>query len=222
MGRWTQSDEDVDRLPEGVKRTGYDAGSGRYTFCDCEGNVYMGPPHEEYGALTLVGKNAGPSSQHVTDRPNAFATEKSNSDSDPPPHVQFHEFLPAHLITSPSFAQSMLPAEPSAGTRLRDAARRATLPTMQNVVHNVRRSKTTPVPTLKPQTEDGEKTRLLRSVSRKLAPSSSKSGEAAPDEYGEKTGLLRGVSRKLAPSSSKSDRAVPDSQSDVAEKDAKH
>ncbi|KAG1783449.1 hypothetical protein EV702DRAFT_934688, partial [Suillus placidus] len=54
MGRWTQYDEDDYRLPEGVKRVGYDADSGRYYFCDRAGLVYKGPEGSEFGELTLV------------------------------------------------------------------------------------------------------------------------------------------------------------------------
>ncbi|KAJ7928986.1 hypothetical protein B0H13DRAFT_1596805, partial [Mycena leptocephala] len=55
------------RLPEGMKRIGYDADTARYTFCDRDGNTYIGPPHEEYGVLAPV-----PSGTH--DRPQAFAS----------------------------------------------------------------------------------------------------------------------------------------------------
>jgi len=54
MGRWTQYDEDDYRLPEGIKRIGYDADSERYYFRDREGLVYKGPEGSEFGELTLV------------------------------------------------------------------------------------------------------------------------------------------------------------------------
>ncbi|KAJ7701913.1 hypothetical protein B0H17DRAFT_167887 [Mycena rosella] len=167
MGRWTQFSEDSTRLPEGVKRIGYDADTGRYTFCDGEGNIYLGPPHEEYGSLTLVGKSARPPSS-TNDRPQAFASGKANPalsvQIQPPGSGQtFHDFVPAHLITSPSSAESSLSDSPtgeaSARSRFRDAVRRTTLPAMQNVVNNIRRSTTVRKP------KDSEKKGLLRSGS---------------------------------------------------------
>ncbi|KIM69911.1 carbohydrate-binding module family 50 protein [Scleroderma citrinum Foug A] len=54
MGRWTQYDEDDYRLPEGVKRIGYDADSGRYYFRDREGLLFKGPEGSEFGELVQV------------------------------------------------------------------------------------------------------------------------------------------------------------------------
>ncbi|KAJ7481776.1 hypothetical protein FB451DRAFT_1237130 [Mycena latifolia] len=125
MGRWTQFDEDSTRLPEGMKRIGYDADTARYTFRDREGNTYLGPPNEQYGFLTVV----GPSS-FMKDRPQAFAPANSKprlSVQPPDSGLTFHDFLPTHLITSAS------PVEASAGSRFLDALRRAALPSMPNV-----------------------------------------------------------------------------------------
>jgi hypothetical protein len=184
-------EQDSTRLPEGMKRIGYDADTARYTFCDQHGNIYLGPPHEEYGLLTAVAKSSRPSSS-TDDRPQAFASglchfynrvkslltcirflaEKSKPDLSvnilPPGSGQtFYDILPAHLITSPSSADSRLSPSPRAGEsspagRFRDAVRRAaTMPSMQNVVNNVRRSATS---ARKPR--DHEKTGLLRSDSK--------------------------------------------------------
>ncbi|KIJ12831.1 carbohydrate-binding module family 50 protein [Paxillus involutus ATCC 200175] len=54
MGRWTQYDEDDYRLPEGMKRVGYDSDTGRYYFRDREGLLYKGPEGSEFGELTQV------------------------------------------------------------------------------------------------------------------------------------------------------------------------
>ncbi|KAG8219294.1 carbohydrate-binding module family 50 protein [Butyriboletus roseoflavus] len=54
MGRWTQYDEDDYRLPEGVKRIGYDGDTGCYYFRDREGVVYKGPEGSEFGELTQI------------------------------------------------------------------------------------------------------------------------------------------------------------------------
>ncbi|KIM82305.1 carbohydrate-binding module family 50 protein [Piloderma croceum F 1598] len=54
MGRWTQYDEDDYRLPEGMKRVGYDSDSGRYYFRDGAGVVYEGGQGAEFGEMTRV------------------------------------------------------------------------------------------------------------------------------------------------------------------------
>ncbi|KAG2094790.1 hypothetical protein BD769DRAFT_1518308, partial [Suillus cothurnatus] len=54
MGRWTQYDEDDHRLPEDVKRIGYDADSERYYFRDREGLVYKGPKGSSAHILRLM------------------------------------------------------------------------------------------------------------------------------------------------------------------------
>ncbi|KAJ7121007.1 hypothetical protein C8R44DRAFT_787189 [Mycena epipterygia] len=196
MGRWTQFDEDVYRLPEGMKRTAYDADTARYTFCDREGNIYIGPAHEEYGSLTLVGKTSRPPSSY-NDRPHAFASSDSKPELLVDVEAQasgstFYDILPAHLITSPSSAESTLtsPQETSAGTRFRDAVRKTALPSMQNVVNNVRRSATVRKP------RDQEKTGLLRSASR--------------------------VTSKLTRSNTTSTTSTLVSFESIAEKEAKH
>ncbi|KAJ7248159.1 hypothetical protein B0H12DRAFT_1053226 [Mycena haematopus] len=152
MGRWTQHEEDAARLPEGVKRIGYDADTARYKFCDRDGNLYLGPPHEDYGSLTLVGKTSRPPS-YSDDRPQAFASDKSRPELSVDVPIQgrpgqgstFYDFVPPHLIASPSSAESTLSAGSplaSGGSRFRDAVRRTALPSMANVVNNVRRSAT--------------------------------------------------------------------------------
>ncbi|KNZ82254.1 hypothetical protein J132_04215, partial [Termitomyces sp. J132] len=42
------------RLPEGMKRTGYDADTGRYYFTDQDGNVWEGAQGAQFGEMTLV------------------------------------------------------------------------------------------------------------------------------------------------------------------------
>ncbi|KAF9535627.1 hypothetical protein CPB83DRAFT_842067 [Crepidotus variabilis] len=60
MGRWTQYDEDDYRLPEGMKRIGYDSDSGRYYFRDTDGSIWKGAEGVEFGEMTKV--NGLPSS----------------------------------------------------------------------------------------------------------------------------------------------------------------
>ncbi|KAF9265262.1 hypothetical protein L218DRAFT_860688, partial [Marasmius fiardii PR-910] len=42
------------RLPEGMKRTGYDADTGEYFFSDINGHQYKSAPHARYGKLVPV------------------------------------------------------------------------------------------------------------------------------------------------------------------------
>ncbi|KAI9445363.1 hypothetical protein H4582DRAFT_2109035 [Lactarius indigo] len=52
MGRWSQYDEDEYRLPEGMKRVGYDADSGRYLFRDKDGSLWEGQEGTHFGEMT--------------------------------------------------------------------------------------------------------------------------------------------------------------------------
>ncbi|KAI0714636.1 hypothetical protein C8Q76DRAFT_727536 [Earliella scabrosa] len=54
MGRWTQYDEDSYRLPDGMKRVGYDSDTGRYYYRDRDGSLWQGSEGAEYGELTRV------------------------------------------------------------------------------------------------------------------------------------------------------------------------
>ncbi|EGN93732.1 carbohydrate-binding module family 50 protein [Serpula lacrymans var. lacrymans S7.3] len=54
MGRWTQYDEDDYRLPEGMKRVGYDSDSSSYYFRSSDGSLYKGAEGAEFGQLTRV------------------------------------------------------------------------------------------------------------------------------------------------------------------------
>ncbi|KAJ7628704.1 hypothetical protein FB45DRAFT_919057 [Roridomyces roridus] len=185
MSHWEFA-EDAHRLPEGMKRIGYDADTARYTFCDREGNMYTGPAHERYGSLTPVSKA-------LEDRPNAFASEKPRPDLSVSVGT-FHDILPAHLITSPSSADSRLSSSSrgsasentntgGTSTRFRDAVRRVKLPAMQNVVTTIRRSTTQ----RKPQ-NNGDKVGLLRgdaSVTRSATSVSKSSFQSTRDSDGQ-------------------------------------
>lgn len=52
MGRWSQYDEDDYRLPEGMKRVGYDADSGKYFFRDKKGHLWEGQEGAQFGEMT--------------------------------------------------------------------------------------------------------------------------------------------------------------------------
>ncbi|KAH9969115.1 hypothetical protein BC827DRAFT_315626 [Russula dissimulans] len=74
MGRWTQYDEDSYRLPEGMRRVGYDADSGRYYFSDVRGGAWEGQPHAYYGEMRRVSN----SSTATTTTTTSMATESSD------------------------------------------------------------------------------------------------------------------------------------------------
>ncbi|KAJ7068965.1 hypothetical protein B0H15DRAFT_871543 [Mycena belliarum] len=91
-----------------MKRMSYDADTARYTFQDRDGHTYIGPPHEQYGYLTRVDPSV-----FMHDRPHAFAPDNElvrvqPSDS----RLTFYDFLPSHLIASPSTAKSTLRDSP--------------------------------------------------------------------------------------------------------------
>lgn len=50
------SRDDDERLPEGMRRVGYDADTQVYTFQDSDGSYWEGAPGCEYGHLTRVGQ----------------------------------------------------------------------------------------------------------------------------------------------------------------------
>ncbi|KAH8120034.1 LysM-domain-containing protein [Phellopilus nigrolimitatus] len=58
MGRWTHYDEDDYRLPEGMKRVGYDADTQKYSFRDQDGVYWEGPEGAEFGELRRVGEES--------------------------------------------------------------------------------------------------------------------------------------------------------------------
>ncbi|KAF7329990.1 hypothetical protein MKEN_00263000 [Mycena kentingensis (nom. inval.)] len=161
MGRWTQHEEDATRLPPGMKRIGYDADRAQYTFCDADGSIWVGAPHEEYGTLTMVkrGNGKGGATAAVErERPGVFAGASATAKHGPGlevviPHgnddgATFHDFLAPHQIASPFSADSRLSSNSNSnpnsatGSRFRNAVRLTTVPAMQNVVNGLRRSVT--------------------------------------------------------------------------------
>ncbi|KAK7473014.1 hypothetical protein VKT23_001118 [Stygiomarasmius scandens] len=57
MGRWTQYDEDEYRLPQGLRRTGYDADTGQYHFSGEQGGSYKSAPYSRYRLSTQGGRD---------------------------------------------------------------------------------------------------------------------------------------------------------------------
>ncbi|KAK5636667.1 hypothetical protein RRF57_012379 [Xylaria bambusicola] len=62
MARWSQLDTDEERLPEGMKRIGYDADSQKYTFRDADGSIWESASGNRYGPLRRVTTNASTAS----------------------------------------------------------------------------------------------------------------------------------------------------------------
>ncbi|KAI5855083.1 carbohydrate-binding module family 50 protein [Durotheca rogersii] len=60
MGRWSQYDTDEERLPEGMKRIGYDADTQVYSFRDADGSMWESAPGNQYGQLHRVSGSAPP------------------------------------------------------------------------------------------------------------------------------------------------------------------
>jgi len=63
MTRWSQYDEDDYRLPEGMRRVGYDGDTQTYTYQDADGSYWEGPSGARYGELRRVGDGELPTSQ---------------------------------------------------------------------------------------------------------------------------------------------------------------
>ncbi|KAK1765214.1 peptidoglycan-binding LysM domain-protein [Phialemonium atrogriseum] len=64
MSRFSQYDTDEERLPEGMRRVGYDADTQVHTFQDADGSYWEGAPGSQYGRLTRVGDDDNPSSDN--------------------------------------------------------------------------------------------------------------------------------------------------------------
>ncbi|KAF8062376.1 hypothetical protein FPV67DRAFT_268316 [Lyophyllum atratum] len=181
MGRWTQFEEDSYRLPEGMKRIGYDADTKVYTFRDRNGALYLGEPEAHYGTLTPVTETGG------SPRAGAFESDEprmvSSVSSGEIPST-FHDILPANLITATTSPVDKSRLSPTASrissggdgnavsprARFIDAARRSALPKMHGVVHNLRRSMTS---TRRKGGAAGEDETLLRAGSSDLQRSAS-------------------------------------------------
>ncbi|TBU26622.1 hypothetical protein BD311DRAFT_667186 [Dichomitus squalens] len=79
MGRWTQYDDDSYRLPEGMKRVGYDSDTGNYYFRDQDGSLWEGPDGAEYGEM-----------KRVTDAPVVIGDPSADDVSDEEAEIGVH------------------------------------------------------------------------------------------------------------------------------------
>ncbi|KAG5634658.1 hypothetical protein H0H81_001240 [Sphagnurus paluster] len=138
MGRWTQYEEDSYIMPEGIKRIAYDADTRVYTFRDENGKLYQGAPGAEGGLLTPV-------SNTETSRPSAFESEMPRSPNAQSKLTSFHDILPANSITSVTSSEGKPPNTPRIAVdkapraQFVGAVRKVALPSMQGVVHSLRR-----------------------------------------------------------------------------------
>jgi len=91
MGRWSQYDEDDYRLPEGIKRVGYDADSGKYFFRDEEGHIWEGQEGARFGEMTRVSDAAvvthsdGDDVENGSRREDGYAPLPGDADGSPHP-----------------------------------------------------------------------------------------------------------------------------------------
>lgn len=170
-----QFDEDSIRLPEGMKRIAYDADTRIYTFRDQYGALYRGSPGEDYGVLTPVPKSTTITRRGAFADPNHPLDDEYIVDEPAARGASFEDFLPARALTkatSPidgsSKTRSPLFSHSSNGDRekrnprtiFQEAVRKATLPKMQGVVHNLRRSMTSAK--RGPRNGEGSSSRTLR------------------------------------------------------------
>ncbi|KAI1432957.1 carbohydrate-binding module family 50 protein [Xylaria sp. CBS 124048] len=85
MPRWSEYDTDEERLPEGMKRIGYDADTETYTFQDADGTIWESAPGNRYGQLRRVTTTLPPA--YVEDdesSPMQAMTYGGASGADPP------------------------------------------------------------------------------------------------------------------------------------------
>lgn len=89
MGRWTQYDEDDYRLPEGMKRVGYDADTQKYYYKDAGGKIWEGAEGAQFGELRRATNNthtvhfAESSNADVEARPDGYQPLATDADAAP-------------------------------------------------------------------------------------------------------------------------------------------
>jgi len=87
MGRWTQYDEDEYRLPEGMKRVGYDADTQRYYFKDSSGRLWEGAQGAQFSEMRKVTTNtvhfAETDNEDVEARPDGYQPLAVDAESAP-------------------------------------------------------------------------------------------------------------------------------------------
>jgi len=80
MSRVTHFDDDHGRLPEGLERCGYDAGTNRYYYRDSEGRYYQSAPGNKYGRLREVIDNSPAARDFRARNPHFFPPSRRESE----------------------------------------------------------------------------------------------------------------------------------------------
>ncbi|KAJ3549459.1 hypothetical protein NM208_g490 [Fusarium decemcellulare] len=105
MGRRLQLDTDEERLPEGMRRTGYDSDSQTYFYSDADGKCWESAPGQRYGKLVCIDTGSEPSSPQ-DDTSTAGGTRKVEGSSPTSPATTFEDILEPsnmlHQLVSPS------------------------------------------------------------------------------------------------------------------------
>lgn len=103
MSRWSRYDSDDYRLPEGMKRVGYDADSQKYTYQDSDGSYWEGPAGAHYGTLrrgnsscTLISLESTPLTISSVREASPLPSATIDSDSDSDTNSTYVESLPAY------------------------------------------------------------------------------------------------------------------------------
>ncbi|KAF2845823.1 hypothetical protein T440DRAFT_493086 [Plenodomus tracheiphilus IPT5] len=79
MGRYADMDGDLQRLPEGFQRIGYDADTSVYTFSGPDGKTYESEPGNRFGKLWPVGEPRPQRSDADIEAANAAIDEDNES-----------------------------------------------------------------------------------------------------------------------------------------------
>ncbi|KAI1360537.1 carbohydrate-binding module family 50 protein [Xylaria arbuscula] len=80
--RWSEFDTDAERLPEGMKRIGYDADSQKYTFRDADGSLWESASGNRYGQLRRVATTASATSTTTTRTSTSYSEGDYDYDDD--------------------------------------------------------------------------------------------------------------------------------------------
>lgn len=80
--RWSEYDTDAERLPEGMKRIGYDADSQKYTFRDADGCIWESASGNRYGQLRRVTTTASTTSTTTARTSSSYSEGDYDYDDD--------------------------------------------------------------------------------------------------------------------------------------------
>ncbi|KAI0084216.1 hypothetical protein BDY19DRAFT_997931 [Irpex rosettiformis] len=151
MGRWSNYDNDSDRLPDGMQRIGYDSDTRRYTFKDKQGAIWRGSPGAEFGGqLSQISGPTHPSKnddEPIRLMPNAGPIPTpggvGHARSSSAGSSKFSDFLPAGKLAAAtpmdSKSSSPSPTSPTKVSKwnlIRSMSTPHAAPRMQSIVHS--------------------------------------------------------------------------------------